>query len=136
MIQPLQNGFIHHSSKKKKKKVMTNHQTQFFSIDHKFPQCFKTRLVKINKTKSEFNRWTPSAKPAKCHQSTSLSISLGHAFADIDPSMPNITSEAFYLLPCCHSSSCCSCLCCYLQAPAKIAARWRYRPPITSLTAH
>ena len=47
-----------------------------------------------------------------------------------------MTSEAFYLLPCCHSTCCCSCLCCYLQTSSKIAARWRYRPPITNLTAH
>ena len=116
---------------------MTNHQRQLFSIDHKSPQCFKKRVIaKTNKTKSDFNSWSPPAQPAKWHHSTSLSISLSHAFADTNPSMPSVSSKAFYLLPCCYSSCSCSCSCCYLQAPAKIAARRRYRPPITNLTAH
>ena len=96
----------------------------------------KIVIAKTNKLNSDFNWGTPPSKPTKCHQSTSLSRSLSHAFADTDPRMPNMTSEAFYLLPCCYSSSCCSCLCCYLQAPAKIAARLRYRPPIKNRTAH
>jgi hypothetical protein len=111
---------------KEKNQVMTNQQTQLFSIDHKSPQCLKKRVIsKTNILTSDFNRWTPPAQHAFCHQSTSLSRSLGHAFADNNPSMPNMSSEAFYPLQCCHSSSCCFCSCCYLQAPAKIAARWR-----------
>ena len=104
----------------------------------KFSTKFQKRVIaKTNKTKSDIYKWTPPpAKPAKFLQSTSTSISLGHVFADTDPSIPNMKSEAFYLLPCRHSSSCCSCSCCYLQPPAKIAARCRYRPPITNLTAN
>ena len=101
------------------------------------PHFFKKKFItKTNKTKLDFNTWTLSAYPAKCHQSTSLRILLGHAFANTYPSIPNMTYEGFYLLPCCFSFSCCSCSCCHLQAPAKISARWRYRPPITNLTAH
>ena len=115
---------------------MTNHQTQLFSTNHKSPQYIKKNIAKNNKIKLDYNLGTLPAQPVKCHQSTSLSISLGHAFADTDPSMPNMTSEAFYLLPCCYSSSGCSCSCFYLQSPAKIAARWPCRPPITNLRAH
>ena len=100
-----QNGYIHHSSKinfvlkRRKNPVMTDHQAQLFSLDHRFPQCFKNRAsAKTNKTKSDFNRWTPRAQPAKCHHSTFLSISLTHAFADNNLSMPNMNSKAFYLL--------------------------------------
>ena len=116
---------------------MDNHQTILYSIDNKSPQCLKKRVIsKTNISTSDFNRWTPPYQPYQPSQSTSLSRSLGHAFAETNPSMPNMSSEAFYPLQCCHSSSCCFCSCCYLQAPAKIAARWRQRPPITNWTAH
>ena len=40
----------------------------------------------------------PLAQHAFGHHSTSLRRSLGHAFADTNPSMLNMSSEAFYLL--------------------------------------
>ena len=39
--------------KKEKNQVMTYHQTQLFSIDHKSPQCLKKTIAKTNKTKSD-----------------------------------------------------------------------------------
>jgi hypothetical protein len=117
------NGFIHHSSKidfafyrRRKKRVMSNHQTQLFLIHHKSNNFWKRRRV--------FSK-TPPAQHAFCHHSTSLSRSLGHAFSDTNLSMSNMSSKAFYLLQCCHSSSSAFYSCCYLQATAKIAARWR-----------
>ena len=112
--------------KKKKTKLWLIIRRFFSSIDHKSPQCLKKRVIsKTNISTSDFNRWIPPSQPSQLHQSTSLSRSLGHAFAETNPSMPNMSSEAFYPLQCCHSSSSCFCSCCYLQAPAKIAARWR-----------
>ena len=111
---------------------MTNHQTQLFSLES--PQCFKKRaFAKTNNTKADFNRWIPPAQPAKCHQLTSLKISLGHAFADNHPSMPSMSSEAFTCYRAATSPP---------SAPAlAVTCRRRLKSPLdgatdTNLTAH
>ena len=91
----------------------------------------KKKNSKTNILKSNFNRWTSPSKPTKYHKSTSLSRSLGHALADTNQGMPNMSSE---VLQCCYSSSSSSSSWCYLQALGKIATRRRYRPPFTNLT--
>ena len=58
-------GFIHHSSKinfvfLRKEQVVTNHQTQLFTINHKSPQCQeKGGISKTIISTADFNRWTP-----------------------------------------------------------------------------
>ena len=128
------NGFIHHSSKinfvfeRKRNKLWLIIRRNFFQSTISLHNVKKKELF----PKPIYQRQILIGGPPLlsmpcpfCHHSTSLSRSLGHAFSDTNPSMLNMSSDAFYQLQCCHSSSSCFYSCCYLQAPAKIATRWR-----------
>ena len=125
------NGFIHHSSKInfvfKKNKLWLIIRRNFFQLTISLHNVMKKELF----PKPIYQRQILIGGPPL------LSMPFGITWlllADhwvmflptpIQAYMPNMSSEAFYLLHCCHSSSSCFYSCCYLQARAKIAARWR-----------
>ena len=57
--------------------------------------CPNCKYLSAVFTFMNINWWTPPAQHAFCHHLTSLSRSLGHAFADTNPSMPNMSSKSF-----------------------------------------